>query len=76
MHLWFLFNLTFYTLLCWPLYALRRRLEALTCRVSFLLLGLIAGVTLIAVLFKPHGAAIAGDGYQIPWYLGIFGPAM
>ncbi|MEM9778624.1 MAG: acyltransferase family protein, partial [Pseudomonadota bacterium] len=72
MHLWFLVNLAIYTLLCWPLLVLRGRLEALHVRPLHLVAVLAAGVTVIAVLIKPHGAAIAGDGYQFPWYLGLF----
>ena len=72
MHLWFLVNLAIYTLLCWPLYLLRERLSATRLNAPWLLLSLALGVTLIAVLFKPYGEAIAGDGYQFPWYLGVF----
>ncbi|MBX2853722.1 MAG: acyltransferase [Rhodobacteraceae bacterium] len=72
MHLWFLVNLAIYTLLCWPLYLLRERLTTSSLGAPWLLLLLAAGVTLIAIIFKPYGAAIAGDGYQFPWYLGIF----
>jgi peptidoglycan/LPS O-acetylase OafA/YrhL len=72
MHLWFLYNLTLYTLVCWPLFLMRRRLEDWSIGAPALLIAVAAAVTLVAVAAKPHGAAIAGDGYQLPWYLGFF----
>lgn len=72
MHLWFLFNLTFYTLLGWPLYARRHRLERTRLGAPWLLGGLIAVAAAVVVLAKPHASALAGDGYQWPYYLAIF----
>ncbi|MBM7067941.1 acyltransferase family protein [Actibacterium sp. 188UL27-1] len=72
MHVWFLVNLTIYTILCWPLFALRARLERLDLSPPLMVAALVGIVTLIAVAFKPYASAIAGDGYQFPWYLGIF----
>ena len=72
MHLWFLLNLILYTLLCWPLFALRARLGARPLAPPVLLACLALGVTAIAVAAKPHAPALAGDGYQFPWYLGMF----
>jgi hypothetical protein len=51
---------------------MRERLTARAWPVP-VLLGLIAvAVTGIAVIGKPWGQAIAGDGYQLYWYGGIF----
>ncbi len=72
MHLWFLVNLAVYTLLIWPLLAVRNRIAACRFPAGLLLTVIIIAVTVIAVLTKPWGAAIAGDGYQFPWYFGIF----
>ncbi|MEM9010522.1 MAG: acyltransferase family protein [Pseudomonadota bacterium] len=72
MHLWFLYNLALYTLLAWPLFLARNRLGQLVLPPRMLLLTLALAVTSIAVLAKPWGAAIAGDAYQWPWYLGFF----
>lgn len=73
MHLWFLFNLTFYTLLCWPLYAGRSRLERIKIPVPWYLAGMTALSALVVALVKPHASALAGDGYQWLYYLSIFG---
>ena len=72
MHLWFLGNLALYTVLCWPLYRFREQLGRLKIGVPWFLFGLATTVTTIAVLTKPYGQAIAGDGYQLYWYLGFF----
>ncbi len=72
MHLWFLVNLTLYTLIGWPLFLLRERIGRWRVAPPALLAGLVAAVTVVAVLAKPHAAALAGDGHQFPWYLGIF----
>jgi hypothetical protein len=72
LHLWFLFNLTFYTVLCWPLFAWRDRLERMQLPAPWLVTGLVALSTAIVVLVKPHASALAGDGYQWPYYLSIF----
>ncbi len=72
MHLWFLVNLAIYTFLTWPLYFLRSRLETIRLAPCWLSMSLVVGVTLIAVLGKPYASAVAGDGYQFPWYWGIF----
>ncbi len=72
MHLWFLFNLTFYTVLCWPLFALRDQLERMRLATPWLLAGLVVLSAAIVVLVKPYAAALAGDGYQWPYYLSIF----
>lgn len=72
MHLWFLVNLTLYTLILWPLFAFRDRLARMRIAPPVLLTGLVLVVAAVAVALKPHAAAIAGNGYQFPWYLGIF----
>ena len=72
MHTWFLINLTIYTVLCWPLIALRARFERWAIAPPVLLAGMVAMATVVAVAFKPYASALAGDGYQFPWYLVIF----
>lgn len=72
MHLWFLFNLALYTVLCWPLLALRGRLERMRIGTPWLLAGLVALSAAIVVGAKPYASAIAGDGYQGPYYLSLF----
>ena len=71
-HLWFLFSLMLYTLLCWPLFALRTRLENLNLPPALLIVGLISASALAVATVKPHAAALAGDGYQFAYYLIIF----
>ena len=71
-HLWFLYNLTAYTLLCLPLYALRPRIETAAVPAPVLVAAMAAGATVVFVLAKPFASAIAGDGHQFPWYLWIF----
>lgn len=72
MHLWFLVNLAIYTLLCWPLLAFRNRLSGWQMAPHRLVAACVALITLTIMVAMPHGAAIAGDGYQFPWYLTIF----
>ena len=72
MHLWFLANLMLYTVLLWPLYAIRTRLESRVASPLALLIILTVVTTAVAVVAKPWGAAIAGDGYQLYWYFGFF----
>lgn len=72
MHLWFLYNLAIYTVLCWPFLGLRRRLAAPGLSVTVLTASLAAATTLVAVMGKPHAAALAGDGYQFFWYWALF----
>lgn len=67
MHLWFLYNLALYSVLLVPLYALRGRLRVPGPRM--LLVGLAGMTALVSVLWKPWGAAVAGEGYQLGWYL-------
>lgn len=71
-HLWFLFSLMLYTLLCWPLFALRARLENLKLSPAVLILGLISTSALAVAVVKPYAAALAGDGYQFAYYLIFF----
>jgi peptidoglycan/LPS O-acetylase OafA/YrhL len=71
-HLWFLVNLALYTALTWPLFALRGRLDSLPPAPRITLAALALAVTAVAMLAKPHASAIAGDGYQFPWYWGFF----
>jgi len=71
-HLWFLFNLAIYTVLCWPVFALRAQLARWALPPVRLLLFLLVTSALAVVVFKPHAAAIAGDNYQFPYYLMFF----
>lgn len=71
-HLWFLYNLTLYTLLCWPLIALRPALGRRRARPLPLLGGLVIVSAAIIVATMPYRAALAGEGYQFPWYLWFF----
>jgi hypothetical protein len=71
-HLWFLYNLALYTLICAPLYALRARIAAARVAAPALLAALAAGVIAIAVAAKPWSAAVAGDGHQLPLYFGFY----
>lgn len=71
-HLWFLINLTVYTFILWPLYALRFRLKALGLSAPLLLCGLAAASAVAIILLKPHAPALAGDNYQFAHYLVFF----
>lgn len=72
MHLWFLVNLALYTTILWPVFAFRDRLSRIRVAPPILLGGIALVVTATAVFFKPFAAGIVGNGYQFPWYLGIF----
>jgi hypothetical protein len=72
MHLWFLVNLAIYTFILWPFFQVRDRLSELTLPASTLVGAIVAVVTLIPLAVKPHAAAVAGEGYQFWWYLGVF----
>ncbi len=71
-HLWFLFNLMLYTLLCWPLFSLRARLEKLNLSPAMLITGLVSASALAVAAVKPYAAALTGDGYQFAYYLILF----
>lgn len=71
-HLWFLFSLMLYTLLCWPLFALRTRLENLNLSPAVLIAGLVSASALAVAAVKPYAAALTGDGYQFVYYLILF----
>jgi glucans biosynthesis protein C len=71
-HLWFLYNLTLYTLILWPLRILWQRRQPAPSSVPLVLGTMVVGATLIMVVLKPYFSAIAGDGYQFAWYLWIF----
>lgn len=71
-HLWFLFSLMLYTLLCWPLFALRTRLENLNLSPAVLIVGLVSVSALAVTAVKPYAAALTGDGYQFAYYLILF----
>lgn len=71
-HLWFLFNLAIYTVLCWPVFAFRDRIERWALHPVGLILSLIIISALVVAIFKPYAAAIAGDNYQFPYYLVFF----
>ncbi|MBS1301680.1 acyltransferase family protein [Loktanella sp. SALINAS62] len=71
-HLWFLFNLAIYSVLCWPVFAYRDRIALGALLPARLMLFLLVVSVLAVVLFKPYAAAIAGDNYQFPYYLVFF----
>lgn len=71
-HLWFLFSLMLYTLLCWPLFSLRIRLEKLSLSPVVLIAGLVSASALAVAAVKPYAAALTGDGYQFTYYLIFF----
>lgn len=71
-HLWFLWNLILYTLLAWPLVLAAGWLARVLPGPRALLLGCGAASIAVIALAMPHAAAIAGDGYQFPWYLVLF----
>jgi hypothetical protein len=71
-HLWFLFNLALYTLLCWPLFAMRDQIARLPLSPPALLAALVALSALAILGLKPYAAAIAGDNYQFALYLLFF----
>lgn len=71
-HLWFLINLAVYTVLLWPMMLARGQLGALRLPAPALLALLGGGVSLVIAAAMPFAAALAGDGYQFPWYLTIF----
>lgn len=72
MHLWFLFNLAIYTVLCWPVLALRDRIAGLAVSPRIVLPCFVIASALAVVIFKPQAAALAGDNYQFPYYLVFF----
>ncbi len=72
LHLWFLVNLAVYTVLCWPLFLFRARIVALRATAPALLGVAVAATTLVIAVGMPWGKALAGDGYQGPWYLTLF----
>lgn len=71
-HLWFLFSLMLYTLLCWPLFALRTRLENPNLSPAVLIAALVSASALAVAAVKPYAAALTGDGYQFAYYLILF----
>jgi glucans biosynthesis protein C len=70
-HLWFLFNLAIYTVLCWPLFAVRRG-SMTAVRPPVLIAGLVGLSALAVVVLKPHAPALVGDNYQFALYLVFF----
>ncbi|NVK16624.1 MAG: acyltransferase family protein [Rhodobacteraceae bacterium] len=71
-HLWFLINLTLYTLLCWPVFTLRQYLGRWVPPPGILLAILALLSAVAVVVLKPHAAALAGDNYQFALYLLFF----
>ncbi|MBA2483871.1 MAG: acyltransferase family protein [Nitrosomonas sp.] len=71
-HLWFLVGLMLYTLFCWPLFALRIRLENMNLSPVVLIAGLIGASAIAVAAVKPYTAALTGDGYQFAYYLILF----
>lgn len=71
-HLWFLINLSFYSLLCWPVFTFRERIRQLVPRPHFLLACLLILSVVAVVALKPHAAALTGDNYQFALYFLFF----
>ena len=71
-HLWFLFNLAIYTLICWPIFAARDRIARWQVAPPILLFALVAVSALAVAGLKPHAAALVGDNYQFAFYLIFF----
>ncbi|KIC20216.1 acyltransferase family protein [Leisingera sp. ANG-Vp] len=71
-HLWFLINLTLYTVLCWPVFLVRRRLGPRVPRPAALLMILVLLSAAAVAVLKPNAAALAGDNYQFVLYLLFF----
>lgn len=71
-HLWFLLNLSLYTLICWPIFAMRERLARAIPQPPLVLAALLVVSAAAVVLLKPHAAALAGDNYQFVLYLIFF----
>ncbi len=67
-HLWFLFNLAIYTVLCWPVLALGARVPRPG---SWLVLCMALSVVAV-VMWKPHAPALTGNNYQFAFYLCFF----
>lgn len=71
-HLWFLFSLMLYTLICWPLFMLRIRLENMSLSPVVIIACLIVASAIAVAIVKPYAAALTGDGYQFAYYLILF----
>lgn len=71
-HLWFLVNLAIYTVLCWPIFALRDQIARWNLAPVALLLALFAVSAVAVVTLKPYAAALVGDNYQFALYLVFF----
>jgi peptidoglycan/LPS O-acetylase OafA/YrhL len=71
-HLWFLFNLAIYTLLLWPVFAVRDRIAARMIRPDLLLASLLLASAVAIIVLKPHAPALVGDNYQFAFYLIFF----
>ena len=71
-HLWFLFNLAVYTLLCWPIFALRDRIAWWHVAPSVLLFALVAVSAVAVAALKPHAAALVDNNYLFALYLIFF----
>jgi hypothetical protein len=71
-HLWFLINLTLYTVILWPIFALRDQIARAVPKPPLLLAVLVIASTASVVLLKPYAAALTGDNYQFVLYLIFF----
>ena len=70
--LWFLINLTLYTLFLWPIFALRDQIARAVPKPPLLLAALVIASAASVVLLKPYEAALTGDNYQFVLYLIFF----
>jgi glucan biosynthesis protein C len=71
-HLWFLINLTLYTVILWPIFALRDQIARAVPKPPLLLAVLVIASAASVVLLKPYAAALTGDNYQFVLYLIFF----
>lgn len=71
-HLWFLINLSLYTVLSWPVFQFRERVGPAMPQPGILFAILILLSAVVVVLLKPHAAALTGDNYQFALYLLFF----
>lgn len=71
-HLWFLLNLTIYTLIIWPVLVLRQRIGLAVLRPPVCFTALLAASAASIVFLKPYAPALTGDNYQFVLYLIFF----
>ncbi|SMX25813.1 acyltransferase family protein [Boseongicola aestuarii] len=71
-HLWFLVNLSIYTMMCWPMFAFRERITQWMPQPAVLIAFLLLLSAVAVVSLKPFAPALAGDDYQFALYFLFF----